>query len=77
MRPLTNSNVVVDFFRHVGAPYFVVVTDYLRGADGAKAPDYALQYRETMAYYRAKKTLHRYHPRPLESHLAVHLHRRW
>ena len=59
MRPLTNSNFVVDFFRYTGAPYYDAMTKYLRYL-GVDVPDYQLQYRRTMAWFEKTKTLHSY-----------------
>ena len=59
MRPLTNSAVVVDFFRHKGASYFRLMTRYLQHLK-LEIPEYELQYRQLLAYFESEKTLHKY-----------------
>lgn len=59
MRPLTNSNFLVDFYRYKGAPYYDAMTKYLRYL-GEDVPDYELQYRRTKAWFEKTKTLHSY-----------------
>jgi hypothetical protein len=56
LRPLTNCNVVVDFYRYAQSPYYRLMTRYLAGS----APDYEDQYRETLRYFREEKCLHGY-----------------
>ena len=46
-RPLTNSNVVLDFFRYKEARYYSVITRYLKSR-ALPIPDYERQYRELM-----------------------------
>ena len=58
LRPLTNSNVVLDFYRHRDAPYFGAMTNYLRRSLGRPVPDYELQYTKLLAYFEQTKTLH-------------------
>jgi hypothetical protein len=43
MRPLTNSNFVIDFHRYNEARYYAVVVEYLQGRQ-FRVPDYDLQY---------------------------------
>ena len=59
MRPLTNSNVILDFHRHHDAPYYAAVTSYLR-ARGVGVPAYEAQYSQLLSYFRHTKVLHRY-----------------
>ena len=44
------GNLLLDFYRHRSSPYFGLFTDYLRQR-GVPAPDYELQYSETLRYY--------------------------
>ena len=67
LRPLTNSNFVLDFFRHREAPYFAAFTGYLRhvggggaGAAAVPVPDYARQYDRVLRYLTDTRLLHRY-----------------
>ena len=53
------GNLLLDFYRHRSSPYFGLFTDYLRQR-GVPAPDYELQYSETLRYYEEQKTLHGY-----------------
>ena len=59
MRPLSNSNVVVDFHRHRDAAYYGLMTKYL-ASRGAPVPAYAEQLGLLMGYYRGTRVLHRY-----------------
>lgn len=59
MRPLTNSNFVLDFFRYTGAPYYQAMTDYLKHL-GLSVPEYDLQYHTTLDWFKTTKTLHTY-----------------
>jgi hypothetical protein len=59
MRPLTNSNFVIDFFRFKEAPYYSCFTGYLKYAH-VEVPDYELQYRKTLAFFHNSRTLHSY-----------------
>jgi len=59
MRPLTNSNFVIDFYRYQAAPYFKLFTNYLKH-HGLNVPDYVQQYIQTMSYLKNTKTLHYY-----------------
>eukprot|EP00854_Cymbomonas_tetramitiformis_P005309 gene5309-6453_t len=59
MRPLTNSNFVLDFHRYEAARYYSVVTRYLRSRQ-ISTPDYELQYRKVMQYFDRKRILHKY-----------------
>eukprot|EP00928_Gymnodinium_smaydae_P100356 TRINITY_DN9823_c2_g4_i1.p1 TRINITY_DN9823_c2_g4~~TRINITY_DN9823_c2_g4_i1.p1 ORF type:complete len:2328 (+),score=476.05 TRINITY_DN9823_c2_g4_i1:208-6984(+) len=58
MRPLTNSNVVLDFHRYQQASYFELVTKYLQGH--RSVPEYDLQYRRLLEYYWDTRVLHKY-----------------
>eukprot|EP00961_Rhodomonas_salina_P131543 1770446-Rhodomonas_salina.2 len=59
MRPLTNSNFVIDFFRFRDAPYYGAITRYLQHLK-LDLPDYEEQYSRTLAYFKQTKTLHTY-----------------
>jgi len=59
MRPLTNSNIVIDFFRYKEAPYFELMTSYLQYLQ-LNVPDYEVQYLKTLEYFQKTKTLHKY-----------------
>jgi len=59
LRPLTNSNFVLDFYRFKSAPYHHVMTSYLRTL-GLRVPDYERQYHEVIRYYWTSKVLHKY-----------------
>ena len=63
MRPLTNANVVLDFYRHLEASYYGAVTSYLAGR-GLAVPDYELQYRKLLQYYRDTKVGSSFSSRP-------------
>jgi hypothetical protein len=69
MRPLTNSNVVVDFNRYEEAAYYKVVTTYLRSRQ-LPVPDYGKQYAEMMRYFKETKTLHHYGRFGLEGNVS-------
>ena len=66
LRPLTNSNFVVDFYRHTSSPYYFAMTEYLthllgdgkrrsNDGDGGKGDvvNYGRQYQLTMDYYKS------------------------
>lgn len=63
LRPLTNSNVVLDFYRYQAAPYHTLVSQYLR-QQGLEVPDYEQQYHLLLGYFTdtkpRPKTLHQY-----------------
>ena len=59
MRPLTNSNFVLDFFRHTNAKYYSKVTKYLQHLQ-LSVPDYRLQYQQMLHYFTTTGTLHKY-----------------
>ena len=59
LRPLTNSNVVLDFHRYEHAPYYGAVTRYLRSR-GVGAPAYGDQYAFLLRYFTTTKVLHGY-----------------
>ena len=59
MRPLTNSNFVLDFYRYKEAPYYHAVTKYLHDLQ-LPVPDYTQQYKKTLEYLEQTKTLHTY-----------------
>eukprot|EP01043_Picozoa_sp_COSAG02_P023858 COSAG02_NODE_1285_length_13457_cov_11.145606_9_plen_1761_part_00 len=60
IRPLTNSNFVVDFHRYTGAPYYEAMTAYLRDHLRVTVPDYKQQYEKTMEWFAKTQTLHSY-----------------
>ena len=64
MRPLTNSNVVLDFRRYRDAPYYEVVTHYLQSRS-LRVPEYEEQYASLKRYF-ASRTLHTYSAFQLE-----------
>ena len=57
MRPLSNSNLVLDFHRYKDARYFGVMTSFLRSLD-LPLPDYQSQFADLLKYYESTKTLH-------------------
>lgn len=59
MRPLTNSNFVLDFHRYEKGAYYEKMTQHLLYRK-EPVPDYEEQYRKVMEYYRKVKTLHKY-----------------
>jgi hypothetical protein len=59
MRPLTNSNFLLDFFRYKEACYYTTVTAYLQRR-GVESPEYELQYRQMLRYFDSGKVLHKY-----------------
>ena len=59
MRPLTNSNFVIDFYRYTDAAYYGIVTRYLLKQQ-VPVPDYDLQYQKVMQYFNTAKLLHKY-----------------
>ena len=64
MRPLTNSNLVLDFYRFESSPYYSIVTNYLQRygskSDDDDVPLYEVQYNTIMEYYWGTKILHKY-----------------
>ena len=59
MRPLTNSNVVLDFHRYSDAPYYDLIARFL-ASRGFAMPDYELQYRRLFDYFYQTRKLHAY-----------------
>ncbi len=59
LRPLTNSNFILDFYRFRTAPYHSVMTSYLQHLQ-QRVPDYERQYHEVTRYYWNTKLLHKY-----------------
>ena len=59
LRPLTNCNFVLDFFRHREAPYHKAITQYLAHR-GHPVPQYTKQYDDVLAYFEATEPLHGY-----------------
>ena len=67
MRPMTNNNFVLDFFRYRSSPYYHKMIEFLQAYDGDddSAIDYSddyyeRQYRHVLQYYQETKCLHRY-----------------
>ncbi|VEU36574.1 unnamed protein product [Pseudo-nitzschia multistriata] len=66
MRPMTNNNFVLDFFRYKSSPYYHKMVDYLQkcGTEdrttGYGDDYYEQQYRHVLQYYQETKCLHRY-----------------
>jgi hypothetical protein len=58
LRPLTNCNFVLDFYRYKTSAYFTVMSDYL-GVD-TEAPNYAAQYERVLDYFQSRRCLHAY-----------------
>lgn len=59
LRPLSNSNVVLDFYRYRESPYFMIATHYLQHL-GRPVPNYEDQYHQLLEYFRGQKCLHSY-----------------
>lgn len=59
MRPLTNSNVVVDFYRYQSASYYFLFTKYL-ASKRLEIPSYESQYHILLQYFSTTKKLHTY-----------------
>jgi hypothetical protein len=59
LRPFTNSNFVLDFFRFQSAPYHSVMTYYLQSLN-RRVPNYERQYHEVIRYFWTVKLLHKY-----------------
>ena len=59
MRPLTNSNFVIDFRRYEHARYYAIVTQYLQRRHES-VPDYDQQYHKVLKYFVETRTLHKY-----------------
>ena len=70
MRPMTNNNFVLDFFRYRSSPYYHKMVDFLQGYNQSHKDDngitnyadgyYERQYRHVLQYYQETKCLHRY-----------------
>lgn len=70
MRPMTNNNFVLDFFRFRSSPYYHKMIDYLKGFNSDNddvgsitnyGDDfYEQQYHHVLQYYQETKCLHRY-----------------
>jgi len=69
MRPLTNCNFVLDFFRYEESPYFTLFTRYLKYRQ-LEIPDYDQQYRLILQYYNQTRCLHQYGKFTLEGAMA-------
>lgn len=63
MRPMTNNNFVLDFFRYRSSPYYHKMVDYLQRCSTTNSYGdgyYEQQYHHVLQYYRETKCLHRY-----------------
>lgn len=62
LRPLTNSNLPLDFYRFQSSPYYRLIMAYLSSKlkDQSQIPFYELQYNAIMDYYWDTKILHTY-----------------
>jgi hypothetical protein len=63
LRPLTNSNLPLDFYRFQSSPYYSLIMKYLKkklSSDQSLIPIYELQYNIVMDYYWETKILHTY-----------------
>mmetsp|Transcript_16564 Transcript_16564/g.40507 ORF Transcript_16564/g.40507 Transcript_16564/m.40507 type:complete len:2315 (+) Transcript_16564:297-7241(+) len=62
LRPLTNSNLPLDFYRFQSSPYYQLIVKYLGSKlqDKSQIPVYELQYNSVMEYYWETKILHTY-----------------
>jgi len=69
MRPLTNSNFVLDFYRYEDSPYFTLFLRYLK-YQNVQIPEYDRQYRLVMQYYNDTRCLHEYGKFTLEGAMS-------
>eukprot|EP01094_Clydonella_sp_ATCC50884_P018479 TRINITY_DN341_c0_g1_i1.p1 TRINITY_DN341_c0_g1~~TRINITY_DN341_c0_g1_i1.p1 ORF type:complete len:2401 (-),score=1116.71 TRINITY_DN341_c0_g1_i1:178-7182(-) len=76
LRPLTNSNFVIDFPRYRSSPYYRAVTAFLKGL-GECVPDYEEQYRCVMRYFAERALLHRYGKFTLSGAMSSTLNTKW
>jgi len=62
MRPLTNNNFVLDFYRYEASPYYATMTHYIKTMtqNEENIPDYERQYRDMLQYFQETKCLHKY-----------------
>jgi hypothetical protein len=58
-RPLTNSNILLDFFRYRNSPYYRTLTMYLQ-SQKIDIPEYSQQYHILRDYFFSTKVLHKY-----------------
>lgn len=72
LRPLTNSNLPLDFYRFESSPYYSLIVKYLKRTlkDQSLIPVYELQYNTVMEYYWETKILHSYGRFVLEGAMA-------
>lgn len=59
LRPLTNCNVLLDFYRYTDSAYFALFTRFLQ-SQSLSVPEYKLQYEALLRYYVETRTLHTY-----------------
>ena len=69
MRPLSNCNFVVDFFRYEESPYYTLFTSYLKYRK-MEVPSYDRQYRIVLQYYNQTRCLHKYGKFTLEGAMS-------
>ena len=72
LRPLTNSNLPLDFYRFQSSPYYRLIMAYLgdKLQDQSQIPVYELQYNAIMEYYWETKILHTYSRFVMEGAMA-------
>jgi len=70
MRPLTNSNICIDFFRYRDSPYYDLFTRYLRLEEVVDVPEYDEQYHQVLQYFEETKCLHTYSKFSLDGAMA-------
>lgn len=70
MRPLTNSNIVVDFYRFRDSPYYTLFTAYLQFQRVENVPDYEDQYERVLFYFTETRLLHKYQKFSLDGAMA-------
>ena len=59
LRPLTNNNFLLDFYRYQDSAYYSAFTKYLEGQN-IEVPSYNEQYTHVKSYFIFNKTLHAY-----------------
>ena len=69
IRPYTNSNFILDFYRYQASEYYIAFTKYLRHKR-VKVPDYDKQYEGISIFYSFVKNLHGYDKFKLEGAMS-------
>lgn len=59
LRPLTNNNIILDFYRYKDSAYYSAFTNYLK-RQNIEVPDYHRQYEIVQSYFIFNKALHGY-----------------